>query len=347
MRTIAAVLLVAGCTSHAPELAQPVQASSAESPWVRVRAATSMSLLEAPARVQVSSQSRGAVTPPLPARVMRVWVRPGQQVERGAPIVDVTMPQLVAAAGAYVSASTRVEAYARRKTQLEALRGEGLVKASEVADVGTRLAEAHADEQIALATLHSAGQSVSQAQHIAAGDGVVTLRSPVRGVVVELDAALGESRDASRAIARIVGEGDPRIEARLTHDPPAGATFELVIGSARHVVELVSRAPMVDARDGSRLAWFDPPKGTQLDDGATGRLRVVLPAALGAVAVPATAVRTTASGTVVYLHEGQRQTGVPVVVLALSGAEAIVTGAVHLGDEVAAEAPASPDGGRP
>jgi multidrug efflux pump subunit AcrA (membrane-fusion protein) len=283
----------------------------------------------------------------MPARVVRVLVRAGQHVEKGAPIVQVIMPQLVTAAGAYVAAHTRLEAYQARRDQLAKLRAEGLAKAAEIAEVETRLAEAKADQQSALATLRAGGVDPGDANSLVEGGGTATLRSPVAGTVFELDATPGELRDpGGRPFARIAGEGAPRIQARIAHALPDTARFEFVtpaIGATP--VRLLSRAPVVDPRDATQPAWFEPLVPTKLPRGQTGRLRAILDEKSGAVAVPAAAVGLLSARSFVTVRAGEGERRVDVEVLATSGADALVRsprGELNVGDEVAAEARAAP-----
>jgi cobalt-zinc-cadmium efflux system membrane fusion protein len=348
---LALVVALGGCGSHAaaPPPPPPPRAS-VPTPWVPARSPSDVSLLEMPAQVAAAPQSVGAVVPPFPARVLRIAARPGDHVDKGAPLIDVLMPQLVSAAGAYTAARTRVDAYGKRKRQLEQLRAEGLVKIVDLSDAETRLAEAHADEETALATLHAAGVSPSEAARMLAAGGRVTLRSPVGGTVTELHAVVGETRDANgNALVRVVGAGAPRIEARLSQQLPEGARFEFVSpAKERTPLRLVAQAPVVDPRDGTRATWFEPVSPMPLAAGASGRLRVLLPAGARAVVVPATAVASDAHGSWVVVQQGQTSRKVAVHVIASSGADALVEGAVEPGQSVAADATAAPtDGGAP
>jgi membrane fusion protein, heavy metal efflux system len=334
-----------------PPSSPPAAPTSVPAPWVPVRPPRDVSLLEMPAQVLVAPESSGAVTPPFTARVVRVLVRAGERVDKGAPVVEVVMPQVVSAAGAYAAARTRVEAYGRRKAQLDSLRAEGLARSAELSEVETRVAEARADQQTALATLRSAGIGVDEAARTLDGNGALALPSPVNGTVIEVQAAVGESRDGGgRPFARIAGESRPRIEARLSHRLPRDARFEFVVAAGgRHPVTLVSQAPLVDPSDGTTLSWFEPAPEVRLPGGVVGRLRITLPADTLAVVVPASAIDReagreagraggrAAGRTQVIVRHGDLGRRVDVEVLAASGADAVVLGDLGLSDEVAAD----------
>ncbi|WP_197040936.1 efflux RND transporter periplasmic adaptor subunit [Chondromyces apiculatus] len=311
---------------------------SAPTPWVKARAAGDTALLEAPAVVLAPPEAAGAVAAPFAARVTRIHVQPGQAVEKGAPVVDVLMPELIGASGAYAAAGTRLAAHRRRKAQLDGLRADGLVKLSEMAEVEAQIADAEADQQIAAATLRSAGMGPGEAGRVLGSGGGVTLRSPVAGVVTEVRAALGEMRDpAGEPLARVVGGGAARVEARLPSRPPEGARYDLVIGAAAPtLLRKVAEAPAVDGRDGTLRIWLEAEGTFSAPHGALGKVRVRVDPGSGAVVVPTAALAMQGGGAVVVA----RKTGQPlqVEVLATAGADALVRGALAAGDEVAAEA---------
>jgi membrane fusion protein, heavy metal efflux system len=340
------------------------EAASAPTPWVKARKGEDVALLEAPAVVLATPESNAGVSPPFRARIVRVHVRPGERVARGAPVADVVMPDVVQAAGAYASAATRVDAYGRRKAQLAELKKEGLVRLTEILDVETKLAEARADQQTALALLRAAGLGADNAQRILTETGEVTLRSPITGVVTQVKAAIGENREAAgEPIVRMAGEGEPRVEARLARVLPGDAEYELWLPTGeRFPLHLVGRAPQMDARDGTTLVWFAAAKGVRLVQGQTGKVKIRLKDQEKTVAVPARAVGLGESGAFVVVNRGGKTARVPVTVIAASGSEALIKGNLAVGDELAADAalaasaagipeatgPASADiGGRP
>lgn len=339
---LAVVSLAAGCKKEAP--APAVQArdespASARSPWVKARPPEGLSMLEAPAKVQAPPEAVGAVTAPFPGRVVKIHVRPGQTVAAGEPIADVAMVELVKAAAAYSAAGTRIAAHRKRKAQLDQLRADGLARLADLAEVEASLAEAQADQQAALGTLRAAGAGPGDAAAIVASGGALPLRSPVAGVVLEVNAAVGEGRDVGdEPIARVAGSGPVRIEARLAYAPPEGARFEVVPqGREPLAVKLVAASPIVEGADGAVRTWFEPETAVSLPHGAACRLRVLVGADAGVVAVPAKSVGLRAGKAIVVSRKADGP--VEVTVLATSGADALVKGPLAPGDEIAAEAP--------
>ncbi len=344
---VLAVALAAACSkepapaSSAAPLASAPSASSARTPWVKARAADEVAMLEAPATVLATPESNAGVSPPFRARVVRVLARPGERVKRGEPLAEVVMPEVVQAAGAYASAATRVEAYGRRKTQLDGLKKEGMVRLTDLLEVDTKLAEARADRTGALAMLRAAGLDAGDAARILAGGGKVVLRSPIDGVVTQVKASIGEQRESSgEPLVRIAGEGDPRVEARLARVVPGPAAYELWLGTGEHhPLRLVGQAPQMDARDGTTLVWFAARDGTRLVQGQTGKVKIRLAESAKLASVPARAVGLGPEGAHVVVRgaAGGAPARVNVEVLAASGSEALVRG-VDPGEEVAADA---------
>jgi multidrug efflux pump subunit AcrA (membrane-fusion protein) len=334
------VMLVSACSQReeTPGVIADSSPKSAETPWVAARSPEGLSLLEAPAELVPPASARGAVAPPFSAKVLKVHVDHGQRVEEGAAVVDVLMPELARAAGGYLAASTRLGGQSKRKAQLESLRKDGLAKMSEIAEVDGAIADAAADQQIALATLKIAGLGPKDASALAASGGKMTLKSPISGIVTDVDAVLGETREPnSPPIARIEMGGASRVEARFSQKPPANASYVFVGPLGQTVaLKLISEAPSVSGRDGSIAAWFEPLQPISLPHGTLGKVRVAPDPQGKAVAVPAAAV-TLKDGKAVVVS---RKTDKPleVKVLSTSGSDALVEGDLRPGDEVAADA---------
>jgi len=337
---LAAVLALVACGKKGPAPEEEPPTPSSRTPWVKARSSEGVPLLEAPAQVLPSPEGQAAVVPPYRARVLKVLVRPGQKVTKGQPLVEVVMPEVSTAAGAYAAASTRVDAYGRRKAQLEALKADGLVRLADVLEAETKYAEAQADQQAAAAALRSAQIEPAEAADIVAGRKPVVLRSPIAGMVTAVGAGVGDTREpGGEPLVRVAGEGDSRVEARFARPVDTrNATYEFVVaGGVRHRLAFVARAPMVDPRDGTIAVWLVPEAGTKLQPGLTGRVVVSLPGVAGAAVVPARAVALDAGTAYVVVRRDGKPQRVQVDVFATSGAEALVTG-VAVDEEVAADA---------
>ena len=329
--------LALSCAKPAVEAPPPPAEPSSTTRWVRTRPASEASLLEAPARVLAAPEAAAAVSPPLRARVLKVRVQAGQAVALGEPLVDVMMPELVQAAGAFSAATLKLDAYSKRRIQLEALKADGLVRSAELAEVEATIATVRADAQAARATLRAAGVSDRQAEALLASDGAVSLKAPIAGLVTAVEAVPGEVREPTgHPFVELAGLGRSQVEARLPGAFVDGAEFEFITTSGvRVALKAISVSPRVEARDGARLAWFAAAENDDLLPGAPGRVRLI--AGKGWRAVPTRAVVGHDTAARVFIRQGETPTHLPVRVVASSGAEAVVDGLPE-GVEVAAEA---------
>ncbi|HEY0839263.1 MAG TPA: efflux RND transporter periplasmic adaptor subunit [Vulgatibacter sp.] len=334
-------LLLAACApkEEARLVLERPTASSVPSPWVKARSPEGLPLLEAPASLVAPPEAEASLSPPFAARVVRAHVRIGDRVEKDAPILDVAMPEVIAAAGRLAAAQVRIDAHEKRKAQLAGLAEHGMARLADRAEADAALAEARAERLVASSILGAAGIEASGASRIVAGGGVVTLRSPIAGVVVSLDAPLGSIREAGGPpLARIAGGGAGRVVARMQSEIPEGASLFFVTGREAPVpLTLVSASPRIDPRDGTRELFLEPSR--PIAAGHSGSLRVTMPAgADGGVAVPALALFLEDGRAFVFRREGDGAQEVAVRVLASSGTDALVTGELEVGDEVAADA---------
>jgi multidrug efflux pump subunit AcrA (membrane-fusion protein) len=280
-----------------------------------------------------SPQSTSFATPPLRATVVRVLVQAGDAVDAGAPLVEVLMPDLLEAAGREVGAQARLGAWSERYRQLEQLRKEGLARMPEVSEAAARMAEAGSDLAAARAVLRSSGVQEWEVDGLLGGSGVRSLRAPFAGVVMEVTATPGQSRDPSQgALVTVAGAGPTRIEARFPRPPPDGAwTFGW--SGQRAAVRLMGRAPVADPRDGTFLAWFEGGAGFLAPGGTLGRVTSEAQSGSDALQVPAHAVRRAGSAATVNTPDAS----VAVEVLECGSSTCLVTGSLVPGTPVAVE----------
>ena len=348
-KALYAALLLVGCHSPsgpppAPSAAPaPPAPTSAEARWVPLRAAEAVTLAELPATVLPTAGTQALVNPPYAGQVVRLHVRPGDQVEAGQVLVEIMMPTVVTAAGERAAARTKIEGYQRRLTQLRALEAEGLVRSVDLSEADMRLSEARADEQRASAILRSAGIGDPEPRGLGLDRGAVPLRSPIAGTVTEVAAALGETRDTAGApLVRIAGTASARIEARAPERLMEGARFELVTGNGDSIpVRLVAVSPVIDPRDGSAAAWFETEPARSLRAGLTGKVRVVPPAGGGLTVAPRSAVGRGPAGTFVRARRPDGPAPVAVKVVLSSGADVVIDSPLRAGAEIAERIPES------
>lgn len=339
--TIAVALGAIACTpKEQPRLTlERLAASSVPSPWVKARSPEGLALLEAPATSVGPPDAEAPLSPPFAARIVAVHVRVGDRVEKNAPLVDVVMPEVIGAAGRLAAAQVRIGAHEKRKAQLDQLAEHGLARLADRAETEGALGEARAERLIASSILGAAGLPASEASRIVSSGGVVTIRSPIAGVVVTLDAPVGSTREAGgKPVVRVAGSGPSRVVARAQSTPPEGAALSFVSGRDEPVpLAMVSASPLVDPRDGSRELFLEPAR--EIAPGASGVLRVTMPKGSGeAVAVPSLAIFLEDGETFVFRRDGDGAREVQVRVLSSSGTDALVVGDLAAGDEIAADA---------
>ena len=306
-----------------------------------LRAPDAVALAELPATVLATAGTQALVNPPYAGQVVRVHVRPGEQVKAGQVLVEIMMPTVVTAGGEQAAARTKIEAYQRRLAQLKALEAEGLVRSVDLAEADMRLAEARADAQRTSAILRSAGIGDAEVRRLGQGRGAVPLRSPMAGTVTEVSAVVGETRDSAGApLVRIAGSASPRIEARAPERLIDGARFELVMLNGDTMpVRLVGVSPVSDPRDGSAAAWFEPDPARPLRSGLTGKIRIVPPTGGRLTVAPRAAIGRGAAGTFVRARRPDGPAQVAVKVLFSSGADVVIDSSLSVGAEIAERLP--------
>jgi multidrug efflux pump subunit AcrA (membrane-fusion protein) len=326
--TALAVLLVAsGCAAGAAEPSTPKEPLPS---WFPVRPATDATTLEVPARVLAGPGANTVVTPPLRATILRVRTRAGDTVAAGTPLVDVVMPELLDAAGRFQGAQVKLQAWTERLAQLTQLRTDGLARSLDVSEAAARVAETKADLQAARAILLSAGLREADAANLLSGNGSLALKAPVAGVVTQVTASVGESREPSSGpLVTLASEAPTRVEARFATQVGEG-TWVFVGAQGTTALTLLSRAPVADARDGTFLAWFEPAQ--PLAAGSLGRVVLRRTTVDTAFRVPARAIQRIDGATRVETKHG----AVAVDVGACEAIDCMVRGALSGTDEVSA-----------
>lgn len=295
---------------------------------------------DAPALVRAGPGTYAAISIPLRATVRRIRVQGGDLVKVGAPLFDVVVPDVLEAAGKMEGARVRLEAWTDRHRQLVALRADGLAKGAEVAEVAARVAEVTAELQSARATLLVAGIRESETHGLLSGNGEMTLKAPLTGVVTEVLVIAGETREPGTGpLMKLASLGAQRVEARFSQDVDvSSAQFISHRGGTPVEIRFVAQAPVVDSRDGTRLAWFEPvADNSSLVAGTLGRVR--LSAGLSGRAhqfrVPAEAIHRDNAQVWLVTRRGQ----IEVRVARCESTDCIVQGELSAQDEVQVGAP--------
>jgi multidrug efflux pump subunit AcrA (membrane-fusion protein) len=309
----------------------------ASAEWQLAKSADGMTRVEAPARVLGGPGTTTVVSLPLRATVLRLHTQVGDTVDAGTALVEVLMPEALEAAGRSQGARVRLDAWSERYQQLLAMRADGLVKSLDVSEAAARVAELKAELQGARAILLAAGLRESETSALLAGNGVMFLRAPVSGVVTQILGVVGESREPGAGpLIQLASVGPVRVEARFAQWRDGGDyTFVPNSGGPGVPLRLVTMAPTAEARDGSRLAWFEPEKPQALLAGSLGRVRLTgVPEPNPTVRVPSGAIRRAAERAQIVTKKG----AIEVTVIRCEVTDCLVQGEVKAGDEVRVEA---------
>lgn len=332
---LASLLALLACRA-APELipAPPEPLTKAATTrLVRAAAASSLGFLEAPARALAAPDASAVVSAPLPARIVQVRVKPGDHVDKGAALLDVSMPELIGAAGLLSASSIRLGAFEKRRQRILPLSQQGLMRSADVTELEAQIALAEAERERARATLRAAGLSDQQSLQLLSGNGVMALRAPIAGVVVSVQAKLGATHDPSSGpLLEIAAAAATLIEARF-YVPPADDAELVWVEAGRSVaVTKEAMSPAAMQEDGTRVVWLraKSPADSPVAH-ALGRVRVVPPAAWSVI--PARAIVREAERTFVLVPAGTGRAQRPVNVVRETANGCVVTG-LDVGEEV-------------
>lgn len=246
--------------------------------WVTVERPRDASLLELPARVVASANSRARIDTPLRGSVVAISAQVGDRVEAGTPLLELRIPAVLEAAAILAGTGKQIGSHEARKARLEELRAAGLVGASEVFTVESDIGRLSAERRLALSTLAAMGIDAKQRAEVLAR-GTVVIAAPIAGVVVQIDAVPGEVVEPGETLAQILGRGPARIEVsasselpELLSESPVSLEFDGLDGSR---VPLASKpvSTAVEPGLGRTLAWYETADPQlQLADGVRGRV---------------------------------------------------------------------------
>lgn len=162
--------------------------------------------LEAPAEVEADPARLARVTAPLPGRIVQLFVRFGDKVQKGQPIFEIDSPDLVGAQTDYLRARSALAQAERTLARQQDLRqaGIGAVREVEQAQTDRDLSRSELERAALRLKLLGIDVSVGAAPGTTApparvdGGGVLgrplTVRAPLSGRVVEYHVAPGEYR---------------------------------------------------------------------------------------------------------------------------------------------------------
>jgi cobalt-zinc-cadmium efflux system membrane fusion protein len=148
-----------------------------------------------PARIALDPRREARVSAVTAGTLERILVRPGDQVKEGGALATVVSPELGTAIGAHLSAVASLETAKARRDRLASLYDDGFSSKSQLQEAEAQLTVAMAEAEAAEERLRVFGISPSAVrpeagQHFASR---FSVRSPVQGEVLAIEATLGKS----------------------------------------------------------------------------------------------------------------------------------------------------------
>lgn len=159
----------------------------------------------APARVALDPRREAHVSAVTGGQLERILVRPGDPVSAGQALATVLSPDLGEAIGAHLSAGARLDVAKAKRERVTQLLADGVASKSQLADAEAEYTVAAAEHEAAEERLRVFGVEPAsvvpgKGQHFSSR---FSLKSPVDGTVLTIDAALGKSVEPGDALFHV------------------------------------------------------------------------------------------------------------------------------------------------
>ncbi len=187
----------------------PAQVQHGGVQWAPASAGTGATLLEVPGQLVPNEDRTARLGAPARGRVLRVFVQPGQRVAAGQPLVTLQSQEASAARADYDKAvaerNSRRAAATYARTARE--RAERLLVAKAISR--QELERAQADDELGRSALAQSEAEVSRAAAgmsqlgVGSANGIITIVSPLSGVVLSREAAPGSVAEAGEPLASV------------------------------------------------------------------------------------------------------------------------------------------------
>ncbi len=206
--------------------------------------------LDATAEVTVDPANMTRIAPPMPGRIVRLFVRFGDTVRAGQPLFTLDAPDLVAAQADYLRGRSNVAQTTRTLARQQDLQQHGVGAQREVEIAQTDRDLSQSELSRATIRLRSLGMGPGGV------GGPLTVRSPIVGRIVDLHGAPGEFRnDLTEPVMTVADLSNVWVTARVqerdigrvTINEEASITFNAypgqpVLGRVMHVGDLLDPA---------------------------------------------------------------------------------------------------------
>lgn len=275
----------------------------------RAQARAAVETVSALGDLRVNEDAYAEVASPVSARVTRVLVRPGDAVNAGQALVELSSPELVQARAELEAARSRLEIARKNAERKRALAADRLVPEREVIEAEAALAEADAASRVAASALRKFGP--------AAGEAVLAIRSPIAGTVIDRSVVQGQLADPSKTLFRI---GDlstlwlhahvfERDAVRVQTGRTATATFAALPGkSTEAIIQWIGREVDASSRTIDIRLDVPNPDGV-LRPGMSATVSIPLgdTGPNEVVTIPAAAVQRVGASWAVFIPHGPGQ----------------------------------------
>ncbi len=159
----------------------------------------------APARITLDPRREGHVSAVTGGQLERILVRPGDTVTAGQALAVVLSPDLGEAVGAHLAAGARLEVATAKRDRVSQLLTDGVSSKSQLADANadyTVAAAEHeaAEERLRVFGVEPASVAPGKGQHFSSR---FSVKSPVAGAVLTIDAAVGRSVEPGDALFHV------------------------------------------------------------------------------------------------------------------------------------------------
>lgn len=158
--------------------------------------------LTAPAVVEAEPSKMAKITPPVAGKVVRLFVKFGDSVRRGQPLLSMDAPDLVTAQSDYLRAKSSLAQAERTLARQQDLQSHGIGAKREVE-------QAETDRDVARAELERAETRLRLLKVDTSRIGeALTVRSPIDGRVIDLAVTPGEFKNDPNAVLMTVADLD-------------------------------------------------------------------------------------------------------------------------------------------
>jgi cobalt-zinc-cadmium efflux system membrane fusion protein len=307
----------------------------------RVQAADTYVTERLPARVTIPPRQARVLAAPRGGMVSALEAALGEDVQVGQLMARIESPELVELQRELLHASTQLRLAASELKRDEQLFKEGIIAQRRYLETRSRHDQAAALLQERRQVLELAGmtpQAVSDLERSRRMTSTLEVRSPIAGVVVEVQAVLGERVADSQPLFR-VARMEPlwlEINAPLNRIEgiQLGGGVELPCKRGQASVSLVGRN--VDPSNQTVLVRAEVKDGGAcLRPGQFVEVRLRLSSTKRELRVPSSAVTRSGDTTVVFVREPAGFFSVPVEVIAPEGDFSVVSGDLSPGEAVA------------